>query len=378
MSVSERAGYPGEERMPHGDGVSAVAELREGSEVIADAMVAAGCRFFSGYPMTPFTEVLEHMAAKLPGVGGTCMNAESELEAVGMAWGAAATGTPSATGSTGQGLSLMQESLAELCLARVPLVVLNMARAQGDYWQATRGPGHGDARMPVLAPMDVPEAGELTQLAFHLAATWRSPVLLFGDYYLAHTSSSASADPTDFGPAPDDDWSLDGSTSGSGRARLLSPLGTTKRNERGGYDLAQHYSNCAAQTDAMLTGIDPLVETAFTDDADVVVVAFGTPAKYVRATVSRLRTEGVRVGYARPITLLPFPSAAIAAAVEGARRVAVYENNTGQMVDDVRLAVEGRVPVEFIGRLSLDGSGFGIAPDLDSGYLRERIEEVLR
>jgi 2-oxoglutarate ferredoxin oxidoreductase subunit alpha len=357
--------------------VSAPSALCEGSEAIADAMVAAGCRFFSGYPMTPFTEVLEHMAAKLPAVGGTSMNAESELEAVGMAWGAAATGTPSATGSTGQGLSLMQESLAELCYAGVPLVVLNMARAQGDYWQATRGPGHGDARMPVLAPMDVPEAVELTQLAFHLAATWRNPVLVFGDYYLAHTASSVAVTTRDFGPQPVDDWSLDGSTSGSGRARLVSPLGTTKRNDRGGYDLAQHYTNCAAHTDAMLAGIEPLVETAHTDDADVVVVAFGTPAKYVRAAVSRLRAEGARVGFVRPITLLPFPTDAVARAVDGARLVAVYENNTGQMVDDVRLTVAGRVPVDFIGRLSLDGSGFGIAPDLDSGYVRERIEGLL-
>jgi 2-oxoglutarate ferredoxin oxidoreductase subunit alpha len=351
--------------------------LLEGSEAIADAMVAAGCRFFSGYPMTPFTEVLEHMATKLPGVGGTCMNAESELEAVGMAWGAAATGTPSATGSTGQGLSLMQESLAELCYARIPLVVLNMARAQGDYWQSTRGPGHGDARMPVLAPMDVPEAVELTQHAFQLAQTWRSPVLIFGDYYLAHTTSSVSPATPATGAPPVDDWSLDGSTSGSGHARLLSPLGTIKRNERGGYDLAAHYTQCAQHTETMLAGIEPLVETGFTDDADVVVVAFGTPAKYVRATVARLRAEGVRVGFVRPITLLPFPSEAVARAVVGARAVAVYENNQGQMVDDVRLALAGTVPVEFIGRLSLDGSGFGIAPDLDSSYLRDRISEVV-
>src|SRR5439155_25180848 len=333
--------------------VTTAPHLREGSEAIADAMVAAGCRFFSGYPMTPFTEVLEHMAAKLPGVGGTCMNAESELEAVGMAWGAAATGTPSATGSTGQGLSLMQESLAELCYARIPLVVLNMARAQGDYWQARRGPGHGDARMPVLAPMDVPEAAELTQLAFHLAARWRNPVLFFGDYYLAHTSTSVAVGARDLGAEPPDDWSLDGSTSGTGRARLLSPLGTTKRNDRGGYDLAAHYRRCTESTDEMLAGIEPLVETGFTDDAEVVVVAFGTPAKYVRAAVARLRADGARVGFVRPITLLPFPSDAVAHAAAGARAVAVYENNAGQMVDDVRLAVAGAVPVRFIGRLSL-------------------------
>ena len=113
--------------------------LMEGSEAIAEAMVAAGCRFFAGYPMTPFTEVLEGMAKKLPPVGGVCMNAESELEAVGMAWGAAATGTRSATGSTGQGLALMQESISELSLARLPMVIVHMARSQGDYWQATRG-----------------------------------------------------------------------------------------------------------------------------------------------------------------------------------------------------------------------------------------------
>src|SRR6185503_2158825 len=161
------------------------ARLMEGSEAIAEAMIAAGCRFFAGYPMTPFTEVLESMAKKLPTVGGTCINADSELEALGMAWGAAETGTLAATGLTGQGLSLMQESLAEITLAHLPLVVINMARAQGDYFQATRGGGHGDYRHLVLAPMDVAEAVELTQLAFHLADTWRNPVMIYGDYYLA-------------------------------------------------------------------------------------------------------------------------------------------------------------------------------------------------
>ncbi len=305
------------------------------------------------------------------------MNAESELEAVGMAWGAAATGTPSATGSTGQGLSLMQESLAEAAYARVPLVVLNMARAQGDYWQSTRGPGHGDSRMPVLAPMDVPEATAMTQLAFHLAFRWRNPVLLFGDYYLAHTATSVDVAAVDHGPLPADDWSLDGTTSGTGRARLVSPLGSGKRSASGGYDLAQHYVDCALATEEMLTGIEPLAETLFTDDAEVVVVAFGTPAKYVRAAVRRLRDEGEPVGFVRPITLLPFPSDVVARAATGARAVAVYENNQGQMVDDVRLAVQGIVPVDFIGRLSLDSSGFGIAPDLDNDYLVRKIQEVL-
>ena len=351
--------------------------LMEGSEAIAEAMVAAGCRFFAGYPMTPFTEVLEHMARKLPEAGGVCMNAESELEAVGMAWGAAATGTPAATGSTGQGLSLMQESLAEICLARLPLVVLNMARAQGDYWQATRGGGHGDYRHLVLAPMDIPEAVELVQLAFHLSAAWRNPVLVFGDYYLAHTAQSVDVGPIDLGPGAGADWALDGSAGGSGRAKLISPLGDMKQRHGVGYDMSLHYRDCAEHTAAMLAGVAPRAETAFVDGAEVVVVAFGTPARYVRAAVRELRAEGAAVGYVRPITLVPFPSGVVAEAAAGARAVAVYENNQGQMVDDVRLAVLGRVPVEFIGGLSLDHSGFGIAPDLDVAVIKERIQRVL-
>jgi 2-oxoglutarate ferredoxin oxidoreductase subunit alpha len=355
----------------------APARLLEGSEAVADAMIAAGCRFFAGYPMTPFTEVLEAMAAKLPGVGGVCMNAESELEAVGMAWGAAATGTLAATGSTGQGLSLMQESLSEITLARLPLVVLNMARAQGDYYQATRGGGHGDYRHVVLAPMDVPEAVRLVQLAFHLTWTWRNPVLVFGDYYLAHTTQSVTIEPLDFGPRADAAWALDGRSGGSGQAKLVSPLGDAKRSDRVGYNLAEHYRDCAAATDAMVAGVEPLAETGFIDDADLVVVAFGTPGKYVRAAVRQLRRDGAKVGFVRPITLFPFPTEIVADAAANARNVAVYENNQGQMIDDVRLAVLGHAPVHFIGGLSLDSSGFGIAPDLDVAVLRGRIEEVL-
>jgi len=350
--------------------------LLEGSEAIAEAMVSAGCRFFAGYPMTPFTEVLEHMARLLPDAGGTCMNAESELEAIGMAWGAAATGTPAATGSTGQGLSLMQESLAEITLARLPLVVLNMARAQGDYFQATRGGGHGDYRHIVLAPADINEAVDMTRLAFDLTFRWRNPVLVFGDYYLAHTATSVDIPPPEHA-ARALEWALDGTTGGTGNAKLISPLGAFKRKNQAGYNLATHYASCAAATTEMVAGVRPLAETESVEDAEVVVVAFGTPGRYVRAAVRALRAEGAPVGYVRPITLFPFPNEAVARACSGARRVVVYENNQGQMIDDVRLALLGRAPVDFIGGLSLDSSGFGIAPDLDVTVLRARIEEVL-
>jgi 2-oxoglutarate ferredoxin oxidoreductase subunit alpha len=349
--------------------------LLAGSQAIAEAMVAAGCRFFAGYPMTPFTEVLEAMARLLPGVGGVCMNAESELEAVGMAWGAAATGTPAATGSTGQGLSLMQESLAEVTLARLPLVVLDMARAQGDYYQATRGGGHGDYRHLVLAPADASEAVELGGLAFDLAERWRNPVLVMGDYYLAHTARTVTIPAARTRPRPD--WALDGSSGGTGAAKLVSFLGTAKQRDDVGYDLSTHYAACAAATAEMAASVEPLAEIEGTDDAEVVVVAFGTPGRYVKAAVRQLRAEGRRVGFVRPVTLFPFPTAAVAEAARGVRAVAVYENNQGQMVDDVRLAVLGAAPVHFIGGLSLDSSGFGIAPDLEVSVMRRRIEGVL-
>jgi 2-oxoglutarate ferredoxin oxidoreductase subunit alpha len=349
-------------------------QLLEGSEVIAEAMVRAGCRFFAGYPMTPFTEVLEQMGRKLPAVDGVCMNAESELEAVGMAWGAAATGTPAATGSTGQGLSLMQESLAEITLARLPLVVLNMARAQGDYYQATRGGGHGDYRHIVLAPADPAEAAVLVPMAFDLAERWRNPVQVMGDYYLAHTAQSVAFAPGRTREVPE--WALDGSSGGSGHAKLVSFLGTVKQRDDVGYDLAVHYAACAEVTAAMASEVEPLAEVESVNDADVVVVAFGTPGKYVRAAVRRLRAEGVRVGFVRPITLFPFPTAVVAEASRRTRAVLVYENNQGQMIDDVRLAVLGEAPVHFIGGLSLDSSGFGIAPDLDVEVLAERIRKA--
>ncbi len=145
-----------------------------------------------------------------------------------------------------------------------------------------------------------------------------------------------------------------------------------------GYDISLHYRDCVDATQAMLEGVTPLVESGYLDDAEVVVIAFGTPARYVRAAVRDMRQDGIPVGFVRPITLVPFPGAAIAAAAGKARAVAVYENNQGQMVDDVRLAVLGQAPVHFIGRLSLDSSGFGIAPDLDVAVIRTRIDQVVR
>ncbi len=347
-------------------------KLMEGSEAIAEAAIAAGCRFFAGYPMTPFTELLEHFAKRLPDEGGVCINAESELEAAGMAWGALATGARAATGSTGQGLSLMQESFSEITLAELPLVIFNMARGQQDYYQSTRGGGHGDYRHIVLAPMDIPEAVELTQLAFHLADKWRNPVLVYGDYLLAHTHEAVDVNPIVFdGALPEKDWALDGSLGGTGQSRLVSPLGFEKSG-RESPGIEAHLRRISAKH-AEISATEVRVESGYCDDAETVIVAFGPPGKFVRYVVAQLRAEGEKVGYVRPITLWPFPTEAVAAAADGATRVGVFELCAGQMIDDVRLGVLGRAPVVGIGGISTDASGFGVGPLLDVEIIRERV-----
>ncbi|HVH16976.1 MAG TPA: transketolase C-terminal domain-containing protein [Myxococcota bacterium] len=349
--------------------------LMEGSEAIAEAALAAGCRFFAGYPMTPFTELLEHFAKKLPSQGGVCINAESELEAVGMAWGALATGARAATGSTGQGIALMQESLSEITRAELPLVVFNMARGQGDYFQATRGGGHGDYRHLVLAPCDAAEAVQLTQLAFDLADRWRNPVLIYGDYLLAHTAEAVEIAPTSFPPLPAKDWAVDGSLGGSGRSRNLNPLGMEKG--RKGIEPEPFWQRLAQKHEEMARREARWEVEGAEGGAELVVVAFGTLARFARHAVRELRREGARVALFRPISLWPFPAEALRSACAGARRVAVLEQNAGQMIDDVRLALEGRHPVSAIGGISSDSSGFGIGPLLDPDEVRARIQRAL-
>jgi 2-oxoglutarate ferredoxin oxidoreductase subunit alpha len=345
----------------------------EGSEAIAEAAIAAGCRFFAGYPMTPFTELLEAFAAKLPAAGGACVNAESELEAVGMAWGAAATGARAATGSTGQGLALMQESFSELARAELPLVVFNMARGQFDYRQATRGGGHGDYHFLVLAPLDVREAVELAQRAFELAEKWRNPVLIYGDYLLAHTAEAVEVRALPLA-AHDKSWAADGTGRARGGPRHVSPIGMQPGAK--GIDAEAFWQRLAAKH-ARMAAEEARAEAEHAEDAELLVVAFGSLARFARHAVRELRREGLRVGFFRPITLWPFPGEALAAAAAGARRVAVLEQNAGQMIDDVRLALLGRTEVVPIGGISTDAHGFGIGGVFAPAEVRARVAGAL-
>jgi 2-oxoglutarate/2-oxoacid ferredoxin oxidoreductase subunit alpha len=349
--------------------------LMQGSEAVAEAAIAAGCRFFTGYPMTPFTELLEHMARKLPGADGVCMNAASEIEAVNMTIGASATGARAATGSCGQGIALMQEGIAELALNELPAVIFNMARGQQDYFQATRGGGWGDYRTIVLAPKDVAEAVEHTQLLFHLADLYRTPVLLYGDYVIAHSSMGIEVAPMPFPPTPAKDWALDGSMSGTGRARQIWTWGLGKPNTPGPGPsrtwerIAEKYDEIARK--------ESRHEVDRSGDADVLLVSFGTTGVFVDRVVDDLRAEGIRAGSFRPVTLWPFPGDALREASRGCSHVLVYELNAGQLVDDVRMHAADRSVIRSIGGVSQDSSGMRQGELLNANALRRRVLDAI-
>jgi 2-oxoglutarate ferredoxin oxidoreductase subunit alpha len=351
------------------------ARLLQGSAAVAEAAIAAGCRFFTGYPMTPFTELLENMDRKLPAAGGVCINASSEIEAVNMVIGAAATGARAATGSCGQGIALMQEGIAELALNELPAVIFNMARGQQDYFQATRGGGWGDYRTIALAPKDVHEAVDHTQLLFDLADRYRTPVLLYGDYVIAHSSVGIDIAPMKFPPTPPKNWALDGAKSGSGRARQIWTWGLGKPNTPGpgpnrSWELIAEKYERIEQAEARS-------EVDCPDGTEVLLVSFGTTTVFVDRVVEDLRAEGVRIGSFRPVTLWPFPGAALEQATRGCRHVLVYELNAGQMVDDVRMHAADRSVVRPIGGVSQDAGGMRQGDLLNAEVLRRRVTDVL-
>lgn len=350
--------------------------LLEGSEAIAEAAIAAGLRFYAGYPMSPSTELLEHLARKLPAAEGVCINADTEIEGVMMALGASAAGARAATGSTGQGVSLMQEAIAEAALSESPLVVFTMGRAQQDYRQSTRGGGWGDYRTIALAPKDVYEAVELTQLAFHLADKYRAPCILLGDNVIARTQVGVDVRPLPFPPLPPKDWALDGSSSGTGRAKSIWSWGVGKDNTPAEGGVNGHWNRVAAKT-RRIEAEEQRWEEGFTEDAELVVVAFGSGGKFVEYIARELRAQGERVGFFRPITLWPFPGAALARATRRARQVAVFELNAGQMVEDVMFHVEDRSKVRSIGGISSDEAGINIGPMLSGPEVRRRIRAAL-
>lgn len=323
----------------------------QGNWVIGEAAIRAGCLFYAGYPITPQNELTEYMADNLRKVnGGIFIQAESEIGAINMVLGAAAAGARSMTSSSSPGMSLKQEGLSALAADELPAVIVNIMRggpglgnilpAQGDYFQATRGGGHGDYRMIVLAPASVQELADLTTDAFDLADTYRNPVLI-----LADAMSGQMMEPVVFKePRPrqyDECYVLKGA--GQGRSRFIRGLILdATRMEEHNWKLYRKYQ--------VITQKEIRYEEFRTGDADAVIVAYGTAARIAKGAIKRCREAGIRVGLIRPITLWPFPDEIIRHTAEKIKNFIVFEMSTGQMVEDVRLALAGAGRVHFYGR----------------------------
>ena len=322
-----------------------------GNHCIAEAAIRAGCRCYFGYPITPQNELGEYMAANMRKVGGVFLQSESETAAINMVIGAASTGTRVMTSSSSPGVSLKQEGLSFLAGFEFPAVIVNMMRggpglgniapAQGDYFQSTRGGGHGDYRTPVLAPASVQELADLTVKAFELADTYRTPILLLGDGMMGQMKEPVVF-PEPISDLPEKPWALKGRGEGESRYQaslILDGLAMERHN----WKLVRKYKEMAEK--------ETLCELYMMDDADFAVVAYGTTARIAKGAIKRARKEGLKVGLVRPITLFPFPDKILQKVAHQVKNFLVFEMSTGQMLEDVQLALGGnQVEVSFHGR----------------------------
>jgi 2-oxoglutarate/2-oxoacid ferredoxin oxidoreductase subunit alpha len=324
-----------------------------GNHIIGESAVRAGCRFYFGYPITPQNELPEYMAERLSKLeGGVFIQAESEIAAINMVIGASMAGGRALTSSSSPGISLKQEGISFLSALELPAVIVNMSRggpglgniapSQSDYFQATRGGGHGDYRNIVLGPNSGQELADLTFEAFDLADKYRIPVILLGDGMLGQMM-----EPLEFPPEvqlkklPQKDWALTGAKGRPSRILRSLLLDPTEEEELN-WKLMRKYERISKD--------EVRYERFATEDAKMIVVAFGTAARIAKGAIKRVREQGLRVGLIRPISLWPFPSKTIKDASKKTRHFFVFEMNMGQMIEDVRLALEGSGEVHFYGR----------------------------
>lgn len=323
--------------------------LMSGNETIAEAAVRAGCRAYFGYPITPQNEIPAYMSWRMPEVGGVFIQAESELAAINMVFGASVVGVRAMTSSSSPGISLKQEGISYLAGCELPAVILNVMRGgpglgnigpgQSDYFQATRGGGHGDYKTIVLAPHTIPEAIELTQLAFDLADKYRNPVLILIDGIFGQMMEPIPEwGELKMPPKVEKPWALTGARNRAPQ-KLCSLFLKEGMLEEHNKKLQEKYKKIREN--------EVKVELYKTNGADLIITAYGISARLCKEVVDILRGEGINAGLVRPITLWPFPYDAIP---NSAKRIFVVELSAGQFVEDVELAVKGRVPVSFYGR----------------------------
>lgn len=329
-------------------------EIWKGSEAIAEAAIRAGCRGFFGYPITPQNEIPEYMSSRMPEAGGVFVQAESEVAAINMVYGAAASGIRAMTSSSSPGVSLKQEGISYLAGAELPAVIVNMMRggpglgsiqpAQGDYYQATRGGGNGDYRTLTFAPASLQEAVELMQEAFDVADQYRNPVIVLADGLIGQMMEPIVWQERRGRELPAKTWAASGRKDRDHNNFVTSLFIDAQSCEEHNRRLAQKFSEMEAR--------ECRWEEWMLEDAELVFVAYGTPARVARTAAEKLRERGIRAGVFRPVTLWPFPQARLQEIADGAR-VKVFldvELSMGQMLDDVNLAVAGRRPVKFYGR----------------------------
>jgi len=337
-------------------------QLCKGNVAIVKAAIMAGCRSYYGYPITPASEIAEYAASLIPQVGGTFLQAESEVAAINMVYGAASAGERVMTGSSGPGVSLMQEGMSYIAGAELPAVIVdvvrggpglgNIAPEQSDYFAMVKGGGHGCYSNIVLAPASVQEMYSLTILAFELADKYRNPAVILTDGFVGQMMEPLEIEEVEI-PQPAKPWAVRGTP--ATQKNLISSIHlSADLLEAHVRKLEEKYKQCAASEQRW--------ETYLVEDAEILVVGYGIVSRVLRSAVDHARASGLKVGLFRPVSLWPFPSEPLVEAAANARSVMVVELSTGQMVEDVKLALNGSKPVDFYSRVG------GNVPSVDEIY----------
>lgn len=326
--------------------------LMKGNEAIAEAAIIAGCRHYFGYPITPQTEIAAYMAKKMPKIGGTFLQAESEIAAINMVYGVSSTGKRVMTSSSSPGIALKSEGLSYLAGADLPALVVNVQRggpglggiqpSQSDYFQATKAGGHGDFRMIVLAPASVQEMAELTIKGFELADTYRMTSMILADGTMGQMMEPVALD-LEVKPAREKPWATTGTKCSRPHNIVNSLFLAPEELEKFNFERFERYKYIEEH--------ETMYEEYMMEDAEICIAAFGIAARVSKNAVNEARKQGIKVGMIRPITLWPFPTAPFKAAADKVKQIITVELSMGQMIDDVRLATGCKVPVTLCNRV---------------------------
>ena len=326
--------------------------LMKGNEALAEAAIQCGCKHYFGYPITPQTEIAAYMSKRLPKEGGVFLQAESEVAAINMVLGATAAGVRSMTSSSSPGVSLKSEGVSYIAGSDLPALIINVQRggpglggiqpSQSDYWQATKALGHGDFQMFVLAPSTIQEMVDFVPLAFEVGEKYRVPSMILSDGMLGQMMEPVEFPEKKDTAIAEKPWATNGHQNKRPKNIVNSLYIEPEVLENLVKERYERYEKIKAE--------EQRAEEFMTEDAEIVIVAFGASSRVARSAIKTAREEGIKVGMIRPITLWPFPEKAIEKTIPTAKKYLCVEMNMGQMVDDVRLVVIGRKPVEFFGR----------------------------